>query len=136
MVTVWSVSYTHLGVQPSVTYVVCYGPCKQVGILDDHGKAAAQIVLFNGPYVNAVIGYASLLYFVETVHQINNGGLSCAGGTYERDFLPGFGVEAYAVQDGFLRRVSEHNLVETHIPLDVYKRQSMACGAGESSLEQ
>ena len=105
------------GVQPSVTYVVRYGSRKQVGILDDHGKGTAQIVLFNGPYVNAVIGYASLLYFVETVHQIDNGGLSCSGGTYERDFLPGFGVEAYAVQDGFFRRVSEHNLAETHIPL-------------------
>ena len=105
------------GVQPSVTYVVRYGSCEQVGILDDHGKGTAQIVLFYGSYVNAVIGYASLLYFIETVHQIDDGGFSCAGGTYKRDFLSGLGIKADAVQDGFLRRVSEHNLVETHIPL-------------------
>ena len=105
------------GIQPSVTYIVRYGSGEQVGILDYHGEGTAQIVLFNGSYVNAVIGYGSLLYFVETVYQIDDGGLSGAGGTHKRDFLPRFRIKADAVQNGFLRRVSEHNLVETHIPL-------------------
>ena len=39
------------------------------------------------------------------------------------DFLSRFRIKADAVQNGFLRRVSEHNLVETHIPLRGMRRK-------------
>ena len=53
---------------------------------------------------------------IEAVNEIDDGGFSGSGGPYESDFLPGFGVEADAVENGFLRGVAKNHVMEAHIP--------------------
>ena len=97
-----------------------------MGILYDHGQGTAQVILFNVPDVNAVIGDAAAVYFIKTVDQIDDGGLACPGGTHKSDFLSWFGIEADAVQDGLFRRIAEHHLVETHIALKGNQAECLA----------
>ena len=113
-------------IQAPVPYIVGNGPGEKMGILYDHGQGTAQVILFNVPDVNAVIGDAAAVYFIKTVDQIDDGGLACPGGTHKSDFLSWFGIEADAVQDGLFRRIAEHHLVETHIALKGNQAECLA----------
>ena len=76
----------------TVAYVFPNRSREQMGILKHHSKASPQIILFNIRERNAVIGYLALLYVVESVQQIRDSGLACAGRTDKRDFLPRLGI--------------------------------------------
>ena len=105
----------HRGVQPSIPDVVGDGSGKQVGVLDDQGEGFSQIVLFDASDVDAVIGDGAAGNLVEPVNQIDNGGLSGAGGADEGDFLSWFRVEADIVQYLLLRGIAKDHMVEPHI---------------------
>ena len=108
-------SRIHRGVQPSIPDVVGDGSGKQVGVLDDQGEGFSQIVLFDASDVDAVIGDGAAGNLVEPVNQIDNGGLSGAGGADEGDFLSWFRVEADIVQHLLLRGIAKDHMVEPHI---------------------
>ena len=86
-------------VQPAVADVFHNCSGKQVGVLQDHAKTAAQIGLFNFVDVDSVVTDFAVRNVVKPVDQVGNRCLSRARGAHERDFLAGFGVEGYAVQD-------------------------------------
>ena len=85
------------GVQAAVADVVGDGPRKQVGVLDDHGQGAPQIVLSDVLHVDAVVGDGTGLDLVKPIDQVDDGGLSGSRGTHEGDLLPRLGVEGDAV---------------------------------------
>ena len=85
------------GVQPPVADIVRNGARKQVGVLDDHGERAAQVVLADVADVDAVVGDASAADLIEAVDQVDDRGLTGARGANEGDFLSRFGVEADVV---------------------------------------
>ena len=87
-----------------------------MGVLDHHRQGAAEVRLSNLPQVQAVVGDGPPVDLVEPGDEVDDGGLSCPGGTHEGDFLAGLGVEAHISQHRFLRHVAEADVLEPHIP--------------------
>ena len=57
-------------IQAPVPYIVGNGTGEKMGILYDHGQGTAQVILFNVPDINAVIGDAAAVYFIKTVNRL------------------------------------------------------------------
>ena len=92
---------------------------EEVRILQHHGKRAAKVVLFDLPYVDAVVGDRPLLHVVEAVDKVCDGRLARAGGADKRDLLAGFGKEVHALEHVHLAVVAEGYVVETHVALQL-----------------
>ena len=92
------------GVQPAVADIVGDGPGKQVGILDYHGKGTPQVILFDVPDINAVVGNCPAVNLIKPVDQIDNGGFSRTGRSHKGDLLPRLGVQADIPQHLFMGR--------------------------------
>ena len=85
------------GIQSAVADVVRDGSREQVGILNDHGKGTAQVVLFDSADVQAVIGDGSGLNLVKPVDQVDDGGFPRSRGAHKGDLLPRLRVQTDAV---------------------------------------
>ena len=105
------------GIQPTVTDILHHRTGKQVGVLQHHRQATAQIVLFDPANINTIIGDGALLNIVKPIDQIGNGGLACAGGAYKCDLLPLFGVQANIMEHHLLRHIGKGHMVELHSPM-------------------
>ena len=55
------------GIQPTVTDILHHRTGKQVGVLQHHRQATAQIVLFDPANVNTIIGDGALLNIVKPI---------------------------------------------------------------------
>ena len=87
-----------------------------MGILEHHAQGPAQIVLFDVPHIDAVIGHGPLLHVVETVDEVGDGGLAGAGGAHKSDLLAGLCKEADVLEDGVGALVAEGHVVKADIP--------------------
>ena len=77
------------GIQPSVADVVQDGAGEEVGILEHRPQGAAQVLLPNGPHVDAVIGDQAGVDLVKTVDQVGDGGLAAPVEPTKAIFWPG-----------------------------------------------
>ena len=91
------------GIQPAVADVVHDGAGEQVGVLEHRTQGAAQVVLADGPHVDAVVGDQAALDLVKAVDEVGDGGLARAGGAYEGDLLARVGVDGHIFQDALCR---------------------------------
>ena len=87
------------GLQVAVADVFQHCAGKQVGILKDDAQGAAQVRLFDLIDIDAVIADLAVGNVVETIYEVGNGGLACAGGTDKGDLLPRFGPQADVVEN-------------------------------------
>ena len=67
------------GIQTAVTDILHDRSREQVGVLQNDAEGAPQVVLFDVPHVDAVIGDLSGLNVIKAVDQVGDGGLSRAG---------------------------------------------------------
>ena len=87
-------NYLFIGsVKTPVTYIIHNCSGEQVYILKNYAKRMAQVVLLYVFNVNAVVGYNSVLYIIETVYKICYCGLSCSCSSNECNFLTGLGKQ-------------------------------------------
>ena len=75
--------------------------------------------------VFAVDADLTTVQLIEPHEEIHQGGLACAGGTYNGHLLAGFGVGGEVVDDGFLRGIAEADMGEFHIALHRFHRQNL-----------
>src|SRR5699024_10378016 len=86
------------GLQAAVADVVHHGAGEQVGVLEHHAQAAAEVGLFNLVDVDAVVPDFAVGNVVEPVNQVGDGGLARAGRTHKGNLLAGLSVQADVVQ--------------------------------------
>ena len=110
------------GVQLAVADVVGNGAGEEMGVLKHDAQGAAQALLADVPHVDPVVGDEAALDLIEAVDEVGNGGLSRTGGAHEGDLLPRLGVERDAVEDGLLRHVAEHHVLEAHVAPEGHQR--------------
>ena len=99
------------GVQTAVADIVHHRAGEQVGILKHDAKTAPQILLADLVDVDAVVADLAVGDVVESVDEVGDGGLACAGGADEGHFLTGMGVQGDVMQHRFLRHIAEVYLV-------------------------
>ena len=102
-------------IQPAVTDVFAHRAGKQVRILQNHRKRAAQRGFFDAVEGDAVISDLALLHIVEAVDEVRDGRLASAGGAYEGDLLAWVCIERYVLEHGLFAVVAERYVVETHV---------------------
>ena len=112
----------HGGVQFTKANVIGNGAGKEVGVLKHHAQGSPQIVFPDVFHVNPVVDHPPLLHVVEAVDQIGNGGLSCAGGPHEGNFLTRFGKEAYILQNGVAGVIAKGDILEANVPTQGHRR--------------
>ena len=69
--------------------------------------------------VYAINGDGPLVDFIELHKQVNNGGLTCPGRPYNGNLLTRSGLGRKVINDGLIRPITEGNLVEGDLPLNV-----------------
>ena len=62
--------------------------------------------------IDAVVAYLAVVYVVETVNQVRNGGLACAGSADKGYLLTGLSPHAYVVQHHLVGVVAEVDVVK------------------------
>ena len=102
-----------VAVEVAVAYVLHDGACKEVGVLKHHAEAAAQVLLLYLVDIDApVVAYLAVVYVVETVNQVRNGGLACAGSADKRLSSDRLSPHAYVVQHHLVGVVAEVDVVK------------------------
>ena len=89
---------------------------EQMGVLQHHAKAAAQITFADLAHINAVIGDGAGVDIIKAVDEVGNRGFARAGGTDKGDLLPRFGVQRNIMQGGLARNVTKADIPEPYIP--------------------
>jgi len=116
------------GAGAPVADVLHDGAVEEPRILQDHAKQAAQI---RAPEVLDVVPIhqnRAAVHIVEAHEQLDHGGLAGAGGSDDRDALPGVRVEGEVVDDDFIRAVAKAHVPEIHAPhhlLQLHRRFSV-----------
>ena len=85
---------------------------KQVGILQNNAKGAAEIRLFNLGDIDAVIADLTILNIIKAVDQIGDCGFARAGGADKRDLLTRLSIQLDIVQHHFIVRIAEIHTVQ------------------------
>ena len=90
-------------------------------ILQHHPEGVTQIGLLYLFDVDVVVAYLAVLYVVETVDEVGDGGLARARRPDKRYFLPRSGDEVDVFEHRFFRDVAESHILELHFsrPSDV-----------------
>ena len=104
-----------VGVQPAVADVVHHRAGEQMGILQHHAGGPAQMVFFDVPDVDAVVGDGAAVDLVKAGDQIDDGGLARAGGAHQGDLLARLGVEGDVGQHLLFRHVGKVHVTEAHV---------------------
>ena len=99
----------------SVADVLADGAVEQPGVLQHHGKLAAQCRAVPVAHVDALDAQRTAVHVVETLQQLNERGLAGAGGADDGDGLAGLRLAAKVVDDGLVRRVAKLDVVELHV---------------------
>ena len=103
------------GVQLTVTYVLHYCTCKQVGILQYYAETVAQIVFFNIIYIYSVVTYFTISHIIETVDKVGNGCLAGACGADKSQLLSRLCIQRNIVEHGLFRGITKVDIIKTHI---------------------
>ena len=106
-------------IELAVADIVHYSAREQVSVLKNYRLRAAEVVLLYLVDVYPVIAYLSVGDVVETVDEVRDSGLACAGRADECYLLTCLRVEAYAVEDGLFRLVAEVYVIELDISADL-----------------
>ena len=80
-------------VQLSVSDIVHDSTCKEVGVLEHDAQGAAEGRFLNFIDIDSVISDFSVLYVIEAVNQVGDGGLARPGRAYKCNFLTGLGKQ-------------------------------------------
>ena len=99
----------------SVANVLADRAVEQPGILQHHGKLAAQCRAIPIAHVNALDTQRTAVHIVEALQQLDERGLASAGGTDDGDGLAGLRLAAKVVDDGLVGRVAKLDMVELHV---------------------
>ena len=99
----------------SVADVLADGAVKQPGILQHHGKLAAQRRAVPVAHVDALDAQRTAVHIVEALQQLDERGLAGAGGTDDGDGLAGLRLAAKVVDDGLVGRVAKLDMVKLHV---------------------
>ena len=89
------------GVQASIADIFQHGSGEQIGILKNKTDGAAKIILADLVDIDPVVSDLAVSNVVETVQQVGDGRLACAGRADERQLLARFGIQLNIVQDNF-----------------------------------
>ena len=81
------------GVEPSVAYVFHNGPGEEVCLLQHNAERAAEVGLADAAYGQLVVVDHSVLDVVESVNEVDDGGLSCTRSSHDGNLLTSLGVE-------------------------------------------
>ena len=108
-------------IQPTVANVLQYSIGKEACLLKHDAHALAQRRLVNICNRNAVIEDAATLYLIETVNQVNNGGLTGTRSTHKGYLLSRRSVDIN-IEEHLLRwRISEVHIGEVYVALCMLK---------------
>ena len=88
---------------------------KQMCILKNDTERPSQVSLLYLINIDVVIPDLSVRHIIETVDQVGDRRLSCAGGTDERQLLSRFCIQCQIMEHHMIRSVAERHIVETHI---------------------
>ena len=100
----------------SVADVFADGAVKQPGILQHHGKLAAQCRAIPVSHVDTLDAQRAAVHIVEALQQLDERSLASAGGTDDGNGLAGLRLAAKVVDDGLVGRVAKLDMVELHVP--------------------
>ena len=103
------------GFQPAIAYVFHDRSREQVCVLQNDAERTPQVVLFDVPHVDAVVGDLSGLNVIEAVDQVGDGGLSRTGGADKGDLLARVGIEGQILQHRLSGHIGEVHMVELHV---------------------
>ena len=89
---------------------------KEIHVLEHDAEAAAQICLTDLIDVDAVVADLAVGNVVKAVDKVRDRRLARTGRADEGDLLAGFGVERDVMQDLFVRRITEVDVIEHDAP--------------------
>ena len=99
----------------SVADVLADGAVKQPGVLQHHGKLAAQCRAVPVAHIDALDTQRAAVHVVEALQQLNERGLAGAGGADDGDGLAGLRLAAKVVDDDLVGRVAKLDMVKHHV---------------------
>ena len=102
----------------AVRDVLADGATEQPGLLQHHAEFAAQRRPRHRGDVDPVQQDLAAVDLVETLQQVDQGGLAGAGGAHDGDGLAGFGLHTQARDQRTLRGIAEVDITELDVPLD------------------
>ena len=118
------------GIQLAVTDILHNGAGKQVGILQNHTQASAQVGLGDLVDVDVIVADLAVGDVIEPVDQIGDGGLAGTGSTDEGDLLTGTGIQGDVVEDGLFGNVAEVHILQGDIALQLGIGDGTLCCVG------
>src|SRR5690606_7243203 len=95
--------------------VVADGAMHQHRFLADDAELGAQRALRQVANVVAIEQNTPPLNIEQAQHEVDDGGLACAGGAYQSDPFAGADLEVQVLDDSFFLAVMEGNIRETDI---------------------
>ncbi len=104
------------GIQLSIADIVQNRSCEQARVLQNNAEGAAQIPFFNFIDIDSVVTDFAVCDIVESVEQVGDGCLSCAGGADKGNFLPGFRIKRDVMQDWLMRFICKIHVRHPYVP--------------------
>ena len=90
---------------------------QRVHILQHDAQRAAQVGLADHADADAVIADLAVGNVIESVDEVGNGSLACAGGAYEGDLLAGLCPQADVMEHQLVFTVAEVHILKDHAAL-------------------
>ena len=103
------------GVQPAVADILHNGAVKQPGILKHHTEHLPQLFPVEPPDIVAAYQNRAAADIVKPHQQLHHGGFSRAGRPYDSHLLSGLHMGAEIIDDGFIRQITEFDILKLHI---------------------
>ena len=107
------------GVEFTVADIVEHGAREEVGLLKHDAHRFAKALLRDVGNGDAVVEDMALLDLVETVDEVDDGGLSGTRAAHKGDLLAGVSVDVDVVEHLLIRRIAKINIGEIDIAFGI-----------------
>lgn len=95
-----------------------------MGLLQDDAHTLTEGILADIGDGDAVVEDMTALYLVETVDEVDDGGLTGSRASHEGDLLSGVGIDIDIEEYLFLGGIAEVDILEVYVTLDELRIES------------
>ena len=108
------------GIRLTHTDIVTDGAGTQPGLLQYHTIIGTEASSGDVPDIGAVHFNGAGVHIVETHQQIDDGGLTASGRTYDSNSLPGFYLQVKVLDQLLLRYILEIYILQFYVALSLF----------------